>query len=67
MVTRGDANCDGMCDVSDAVLIARVSNEDRNAKISDQGFANADANKDGRVDANDVIEILEWIAFLKDW
>lgn len=67
MKVRGDANCDGQCDVSDAVLIARYSVSDRNARITDQGMANADANKDGRVNGDDVTEILNWIAFIVEW
>jgi hypothetical protein len=67
MLIRGDANCDGGCDVSDAVLICRLAVEDRNAHITDQGIANADANRDGKMDSDDVVEILNWIAYLVQW
>ncbi|MBR3418924.1 MAG: glycoside hydrolase, partial [Oscillospiraceae bacterium] len=67
MLVRGDANCDGGCDVSDAVLICRLAVEDRNAHITDQGIANADANRDGKMDSDDVVEILNWIAYLVQW
>ena len=67
MRNRGDANCDGGCDVSDAVLICRLLVEDKNAHITDQGIANADANRDGKMDSDDVLEILRWIAFLVQW
>ncbi len=60
-INPGDANCDGSIDVSDAVLIARFS-EDREATITDQGRQNADVTHDGNVDAQDATKILQYIA-----
>ena len=53
---------DGSVDVSDAVLIARFSAEDREAVITDQGRKNADVTHDGNVDSKDVSGILQYIA-----
>ena len=58
----GDANCDGFCDVADAVLIARFANEDKDAVITDQGRQNADVTHDGNVDSQDAAKILQYIA-----
>lgn len=58
----GDANCDGITDVSDAVLIARFAAEDREATFTDQGRQNADVTHDGNVDAQDSAKILQYIA-----
>ena len=59
---RGDVNCDGSIDVADAVLLARFIAEDNTASISGAGIANADTNKSGTPDSNDVILILKYIA-----
>ncbi len=58
----GDANCDGFCDVADAVLIARFANEDRDAELTDKGKLNADVIFDGNVDMQDAERILQYIA-----
>ena len=58
----GDANCDGLCDVADAVLIARFVNEDREAVFTDKGKLNADVMYDGNVDIQDAERILQYIA-----
>ncbi len=58
----GDANCDGFCDVSDAVLIARFVNEDREAVFTDKGKLNADVMHDGNIDGQDAEKILQYIA-----
>ncbi|MBP0967275.1 MAG: pilus assembly protein N-terminal domain-containing protein, partial [Oscillospiraceae bacterium] len=59
---RGDANCDGFCDVADAVLIARFAAEDREATMTDQGRKNADVTHDNNVDSQDAARILQYIA-----
>ena len=61
---RGDVNLDKTVDVSDAVLLARFNAEDTTAKIETQGKLNADMNKDGKPDGDDVILILKTIAKL---
>lgn len=58
----GDANCDNVVDVSDAVLIARFLAEDSEATITEQGKTNADANNDDDITPDDVIWILKKIA-----
>ena len=58
----GDADCSGTVDVSDAVLIARYSAEDREARITDQGLLNADCDGVKGVDGADVTAVLQYIA-----
>ena len=62
----GDVTCDNVVDVSDAVLLARFLNSDANAKVSDTGRANADADKNGTVEGDDVTQILKYIAKIID-
>ena len=59
---RGDVNCDGAVDVSDAVLLARLIVADSRAKITDAGRRSADCNHDGFVTADDVTFLLQAIA-----
>lgn len=61
---KGDVSCDGVIDVSDAVLLARFIAEDTEAMISDQGKRNADVNKSGGPDQEDIMLILRRIARL---
>lgn len=63
-IVRGDADCSGVMDVSDAVLLARYLAEDKGAVISDQGKRNADMNDNHTPDYDDVIMILQTIAKL---
>ena len=58
----GDANGDGVIDVSDAVLVARFAVGDAGAKITDLGVLNADVNGDGSADLDDITLILQFIA-----
>ena len=60
----GDVNEDGVTDVSDAVILARFAAEDAGAVISAQGKKNADCNKNGKPDPEDVVLILKAIAKL---
>ena len=59
---KGDANCDGGLDVADAVLVARVVNEDASAVISDQGIANGDVDGQNGLSAADITILLQAIA-----
>lgn len=59
---RGDANCDGALDVSDAVLASRIVVEDTGAKISDQGLRNADIDLNGNLEPADITLMLQVIA-----
>ena len=61
-VASGDTNCDGVLDVSDAVLAARFVNEDKSAKISDAGVRNTDLNANGSIDTDDITKMLRVIA-----
>ena len=60
----GDADLDGILDVSDAVLAARFVNEDYEAVVLDNGKQNADCNRDGSLTADDLTIILKAIAKL---
>lgn len=60
----GDVDLDGAVDVGDAVLLARFLAEDREAIVTPDGRRNADVNKNGTEDSNDVILILKYIARL---
>ena len=51
----GDINLDHSVDVSDAVLLARYSAEDKTAVISVQGKQLADVNGDGDVTKDDTV------------
>lgn len=59
-----DVNEDGIVDVSDAVLLARLIAEDSTVKVTEQGLINADSNCDSKIDSDDVITILRRIAHL---
>ena len=58
----GDANCDGSISVSDAILLARVVAEDSTVRITQNGYNNADLDKDGSITQLDVAAILHKIA-----
>ncbi len=59
---RGDVDCSGKVDVSDAVLLMRFAVEDHEAKLTDQGIANGDVDGNGKTDSNDGTMILKYIA-----
>lgn len=58
----GDVNCSGRMDVADAVLLARLVAEDQDISITEQGLANADADRSGLIDIDDVTRILQMLA-----
>ena len=60
-VLWGDADCSKLVDVSDAVLVARLSAEDGTAKITAQGKKNADVTHDGNISTDDSLLILKYI------
>jgi endo-1,4-beta-xylanase len=60
----GDVSCDNKTDVSDAVLLARLLAEDNGAVVTAVGKANADCNKNGKPDQEDITMILQAIAKL---
>lgn len=60
----GDADCSGLTDVSDAVLICRFALSDPDVTISEQGQKNADVTEDDAVTSDDVLLIVQYIAGL---
>lgn len=60
----GDVDNSSKVDVADAVLLARFNAEDTAATVSAQGIANADTNKNGKPDSDDVVLILKSVAKL---
>lgn len=60
----GDVNCDETVDVSDAVLLARFVAEDPSALISASGLQNADCDRNGQPESDDIVLILKHIAKL---
>jgi endo-1,4-beta-xylanase len=60
----GDTDDNGKTDVSDAVLLARFLAEDTSVSITAVGQANADCNKNGKPDQEDITMILKAIAKL---
>ena len=61
---KGDANEDGLVDVTDAVLICRYGAEDPEAALTTQGKINANVNGDNKIDAEDAAKILQHVAKL---
>ena len=60
----GDADLNGIVDVSDAVLIARYVAEDDTAVITKQGKANAVVSGKGTIVLDDAAKILKFVAKL---
>ena len=58
----GDVDCSGSVDVSDAVLLARYLVADSGAAITEQGIVNADCDRSGKPDSNDLSQLLQFIA-----
>ena len=59
---KGDMNCDGVTDISDAVMLARFLTADAGVMPSDQGVVNADCDAIAGVTADDLTAILRAIA-----
>ncbi len=59
---KGDANCDSKLDISDAVLVARVVNEDASSVITEQGIQNGDVDGKKGLDPEDITVLLQAIA-----
>ena len=58
----GDANCDGIVAVDDAVMLCRMVSEDKTVIISDLGMINADCDGVRGVSSDDVTMMLKLIA-----
>ena len=61
-IMRGDADCNGMIDVRDAVLIARIASNDTTLEVNDENKANADVDASGIVDIEDLKHLLLFLA-----
>jgi len=58
----GDVNCDGSVKINDVVLLNRKLAGTK--ELTEQGAINADANVDNQVNADDSLEIKEYLALL---
>ena len=63
-VGYGDANCDGVVDISDAILVSRVAAEDTSVSLSETGRLNADCDGLSGISAGDASQIIQYIAKL---
>lgn len=63
-VDWGNADEKDDVDVSDAVLVARYGVEDKEAILTEQGLINADVTHDGKVNGDDAIKIVRYVAQL---
>jgi hypothetical protein len=57
-ILRGDADCSGVADISDAVLLAKFVSGDSTAKISDRGLQNGDVDGKEGITDDDVTYLL---------
>ena len=64
---RGDVDCSGEVDVSDAVLLARMTAEDPTAVITSDGKINADCDGKTGLTSGDVTAILRHIAKIEEF
>lgn len=60
----GDVDEDSEVSISDAILLARVTTEDKSIELTPAGRENADFDSDGRLTVQDVVRILRKIAKL---
>jgi hypothetical protein len=58
----GDVDCNGECNIADAILLARYIAEDNDITITEEGITAADLDADGYVTAMDQNKLLELIA-----
>lgn len=63
-VISGDANCDAVVDISDAILVSRVAAEDTSVSLSETGRLNADCDGLSGISAGDASQIIQYIAKL---
>ncbi len=59
---RGDLDIDGAVDVTDAVKLLRVLNEDPSVQITNDGMDNADFNGDGNLTMQDFRSLMHYLA-----
>ncbi len=60
----GDVNADGEVSIADAVQLARLTSNDPDADITDQGKANADVDQNTVYDNEDLMKLLQALANL---
>ncbi len=58
----GDVDCNGICNVSDAVLLARYVAEDANVTVSAQGLINAEFDQNPGLSSADTSALIGYIA-----
>ena len=58
----GDADCNGVVQIADGVLLARYCAEDKEAVITADGKINADLNCDGKLTTDDIARLLAFLA-----
>lgn len=58
----GDLNGDEIVTVSDSILIARLVAEDSTLNLAPDAFENADINRDGSIDSDDITYSLRFLA-----
>lgn len=57
----GDASCDGILSVSDAIIVNRYTSDSKNYKLSETQLINSDTDKNGIVNFKDCENILKRI------
>ena len=62
----GDVNGDSKVTVSDAILLARVAAEDKSANVTAQGLRNGDVDGKAGISADDVTQLVKFLAGLID-
>ncbi len=61
----GDVDCDGEIIIADAILLARYNAEDKEIRVTEEGVANADVSGNGKVNAEDLSMLLEFLAGMR--
>lgn len=60
----GDVDCNGVVELADAILLARLNAEDMTVEVSTQGKVNANCDRNNTVDATDLTMVLQFLAKL---
>ncbi len=62
----GDADCSGLVDISDVILVSRIAAEDTTVSLTAAGKSNANCQADSNIDGKDAVAILKLVARLLD-
>lgn len=62
LLKAGDVDCSGEVDVKDAVLLARIVSNDPTADVQEEGKLNAECDNVAGVNANDLKQLLLYLA-----